>query len=87
MKRRSRVLAGFRKERERAKSPVAITLSTKVPSKWRLVDLETGEAWASVEVGYSYTRGRVGSVRKDRSFKLAARFDPEQLHRAFGLKP
>lgn len=31
----------------RTTKPVQITINTRVPSKWRFVDLETGEVWAS----------------------------------------
>ena len=34
-------------QRERLRTPqTKITIETKVPSKWRFVDLETGEVWA-----------------------------------------
>jgi len=33
------------KERAKREHPVGITISTKVTSKWRFVDLETGDIW------------------------------------------
>ena len=38
----------FRKERE-ANKVTPITINTRVPSKWRFVDLETGEVWTSLD--------------------------------------
>ena len=35
----------FEKERARHIKSLPITISTRVPSKWRFVDLETGEIW------------------------------------------
>lgn len=38
----------FREERrlnEKASRTVEITIKTRVPSKWRFVDLETGDVW------------------------------------------
>lgn len=35
----------FARERAAHAEPVRITISTKVPSKWRFVDLETGDVW------------------------------------------
>jgi len=35
----------YEQERLNHKEPVNITISTKVPSKWRFVDLETKDIW------------------------------------------
>lgn len=32
-------------ERERNPDPIDISIHTRVPSKWRWVDLETGDVW------------------------------------------
>ena len=32
-------------ERQNSKGVVSIVINTRVPSKWRLVDLETGDIW------------------------------------------
>ena len=32
-------------EREANKEPVKLTITTRVPSKWLLVDRETGDRW------------------------------------------
>lgn len=36
----------FAQERVRHPKPVPITINTRAPSKWRFVDLETGEVYA-----------------------------------------
>jgi|APIni6443716594_1056825.scaffolds.fasta_scaffold00024_33 hypothetical protein len=36
----------YTKERKAHKNCVSIKIETKVPSKWRFVDLETGDVWA-----------------------------------------
>lgn len=38
-------LADIRRERRRSKTSTRITIETKVPSKWRFHDLETGDVW------------------------------------------
>lgn len=35
----------FQKERESNSEIVVISINTRVPSKWRFVDLETGDIW------------------------------------------
>lgn len=37
--------AKWEKERQAHKKPVDMTISSRVPSKWRFVDLETGDIW------------------------------------------
>lgn len=37
--------ARYAAERERNDKPVAITLHTRVPSKWLFTDRETGDVW------------------------------------------
>ena len=35
----------YQREREQCVTPYTITIKTRVPSKWRFVDQETGEVW------------------------------------------
>jgi len=35
----------YEKEREAHAQPVEMTIRSRVPSKWRFVDLETGDVW------------------------------------------
>lgn len=39
------ILDRFEKERQAHDKPVKMTIESKVPSKWRFVDLETGDVW------------------------------------------
>lgn len=57
------MLHGFQRERDESKEPVVMTITTRVPSKWRLIDLETGHC-------YEYGPSTVGQFR---------RIDQEQL--------
>lgn len=44
----------YANERLLSAGPVALTIRTKVPSKWRFVDLETGDVWkAKPEGGFT----------------------------------
>lgn len=38
-------MSDYRAEREAHPLPVNLVITTKVPSKWRFVDLETGDIW------------------------------------------
>ena len=40
--------AEWERERQACVTPVRMTIETKVSSKWRFVDLETGAVWAWV---------------------------------------
>jgi hypothetical protein len=37
--------ADYRTQRVLSTGPVELTIRTRVPSKWRFVDLETGDVW------------------------------------------
>jgi hypothetical protein len=57
----------YERERRRHAKPVSITISTKVPSKWRFVDLETRNIWR-----WDEKKGRFKAVElaTDSSFHL-----------------
>jgi hypothetical protein len=40
--------AKWERERQACATPVKLTIETRVPSKWRFVDLETGAVWERV---------------------------------------
>lgn len=42
---KTRSILEYEQERESHSSPVKMEISSKVPSKWRFVDLETGDIW------------------------------------------
>ena len=42
--------------------PVDITISTKVPSKWLFVDLETGDVWIKEDGKTTFNRPRKGII-------------------------
>lgn len=43
-------------ERHEHPTPVEILIRTKVPSKWRFVDLETGDVWQWDELHGAFSR-------------------------------
>lgn len=49
----------YKAERERTPQPVELVISTRVPSKWLLVDRETGDQWEWREGAWRRPRGRV----------------------------
>lgn len=46
----------YKKERASHKKPVKIEINSKVPSKWRFVDLETGDIWKWDEGNNTFMR-------------------------------
>jgi hypothetical protein len=38
-------MTAYEKERQAHPKPVSMTISSRAPSKWRFVDLETGHIW------------------------------------------
>lgn len=51
--------------------PVTLTLTTRVPSKWLAVDMETGEAWEGTPAG-TWARADA-KARKEAATALSAR--------------
>jgi len=52
----------FEQERQAHSKPVVIRIETNVPSKWRFVDLETGDVWRWDENYWGY--GEKGGFRQ-----------------------
>lgn len=48
---KDKMRALFEDERKRHPKGVKIEINTRVPSKWRFVDLETGDIWRRYETG------------------------------------
>lgn len=48
----------YEEERKAHKEPVDMTISSKVPSKWRFVDMETGQVWKWDEERETFTAAR-----------------------------
>ncbi len=46
-------------ERQNHKDPINITIFTKVPSKWRFVDLETKDIWEWDEKESIFKRAKI----------------------------
>lgn len=51
-------------ERERnSDSPVEMTIRSRVPSKWRFVDLETGDIWRYDQERGTFTAAELSGLR------------------------
>ena len=53
----------FEKEREANREIVVISINTRVPSKWRFVDLETGDVWKWNGTTFKRSEGEI-SIKK-----------------------
>jgi hypothetical protein len=48
----------FERERERHLEPIKMTIESRVPSKWRFLDLETGDIWQWNEQKDDFSRSK-----------------------------
>lgn len=48
----------YQRERDAHDTDVKMTISSKVPSKWRFVDLETNDVWEWNEKRNTFTRAK-----------------------------
>lgn len=64
-------LIDYTAERKLHDKPVKITISSKVPNKWRFVDLETGDIWKWSEVRKGFIIGDLEDRDADMCRKFA----------------
>jgi hypothetical protein len=51
--------ANYENERANTPEPFIISITTRVPSKWRFVDLETGDVWEWLPVSQRFVQAKL----------------------------
>ena len=59
----------YDREREAHKATVQISIRTKAPSKWRFVDLETGDVWRWDEYNGTYQHVALHEFRNELDYR------------------